>query len=267
MSLKQLSISFTETAEQEVTQLVHELHLVPIAQSLNSMDTPALVDGVKQLLSVLSDLFSVDLPNIEKDPEDTLRTVSRDINLSRLLRERGLFRLYRLLHQKDENNVPLFMTLANPGTGSPFSRQEEFIGWFCDEAHVARSLVFMRMAAIDRVLTLGFTLERAFSIVVSKPYAIQDTLHKIAEWDGGEIARVDPDVAILLARKLDPENADRIEAMAEAARTDPEAEELLKEAIKPIMAGLLEEVAAHSRAKEAQKFVQDVLLQPVVSWE
>jgi hypothetical protein len=266
VNLRELSVSFTDTAEEEIVHLVNEMHLVPIAENLVKESSPVLKEHLTQLLAVISDLFSVSLPAIEKSPEVTLRAVSRDINLSRLLRERGLFRLYRLLHHK-EGGVPMFMGLINPATGSPFVRQEEFIGWFCEEAHVARSLVFMRLAAIDRLQTIGFDLEGAFSIVVSKPYAVQDTLHKVASWDKGEIKKIDPDVAIQLARKFSPEYSDEIETLANAARDDFDAEEVLNNAMKPVLVSMMEEVAATPRAKDATRMVQDALLQPIVDYE
>lgn len=267
MPLKELTITFTDTAEEEITHLVKEMHLVPIAENLVKEASPVLKEHLSQLLSVIADLFSVDLPTIEKNPEDTLRSVSRDINLSRLLRERGLFRLYRLLHHK-ENNVPMFMTLLNPATGSPFLNQEEFIGWFCEEAHVARSLVFMRIRAIERLLTIGLDLNEAFNTVISKPYAVQDTLHKVASWDKGQIKSVDPDVAIQITRKVSPELAPEIERLAAAAKdNDPDASDMLKDAIKPVLFELMGEITAMPRAKDATQYVQDVLLQPVVGYE
>jgi hypothetical protein len=275
MEIKQLAVHFTENAAEEVTTLVKEMHLVPIAKYIQQTDQPLpdeLKNSLIMLLETISDLFSVELPGIDSDPESALRTISRDINLARILRERGLFRLYRLINSKNKDRVPLFMTMENPTTGSPFSRQEEFIGWFCSEAHVTRSMVFMRMATIDRLLELNFDLEKAFQIVVSKPSVIRDTLLMVADWEkGGEIRTVNPDVVMRLAEKLTPENLLQLAPVAEAARNDPsdqDAQEELNEAAKPVLAALMNEVADHERSKDAMDWVKfDLLMKSEINYK
>jgi hypothetical protein len=286
MELKQLAVRFTETAAEEIDHLVRELRLVPLAGYLSNNNMPVpkeLKADLVTLLSILSDLFSVDLPDIEKNPEQALRTISRDINLARLLRERGLFRLYRLVNEyvgvDDQGNlvslddpamvnrVPAFMTRINPLTDSPFTKQEEFIGWFCEEAHVSRGLVFMRLAAIERMLALNFTLEHAFQLVVAKPFAVQETLTSVADWDKGELIGIRPEVARQLAKKIDPGSQEHIGLLAEKAGESQEAMDEYKEAVKPLLAGLVEEVALHDRSKDALEFVRhEILMQPEITY-
>jgi len=273
MQIRPLAVRFTETAAEEVKLLVKELSLIPLAQQLQRNDQSLSEEFnrlLAQLLTSLSDLFSVDLPGTDKDPEATLRTISRDINLARLLRERGLFRLYRLIHQKDAQGIPLFMTLVNPDTGSPFGRQEEFIGWFCQEARVARSLVFIRIATIERILALGFSLEEAFKLILTKPYAIRETMNLVADWEKGELKAVDPNVLVQVAERVSPESLARLEPVAEAARqnpTDPAIQQELRDVARSVIASLLSEVANHDRAKDALDFVRyDVLAQPAISY-
>jgi hypothetical protein len=296
VSMKDMTIRFTETADEEVRTLFNEMQLIPVASFLQKNDAPLpeeLKTLLRQLLATLSDLFSSDLPGIEADPEAALRTASRDINLAKLLRERGLFRLYRILHEKvwyeqmqgvvltqdqaelvqTASLVPIYMTYNNPSTGSPFSKQEEFIGWFCEEAHVARSLVFMRLATIERALALGFSLEESFSLVISKPYAIQETLHQVGKsgvvkWDGNELASIDPAKAILVARRVNPDLVPAIENAITSSVDDDELQDNLRDAVKPVLADLLTQVANHERAKDAMDYVKhDILFQPEITYE
>lgn len=279
-----ITIQFTDNAAQEVSAIVHELQLLPIAEHLKSDSN--LPDGLKaslmKLLSTVTDLFSTTLPDLETNPEQTLRIVSRDINLAKILRERGLFRLFRLISQtipvdQDGNpclesdavtSVPLYRIAENPDTGERFKRQEEFIGWFCEQAHVARSLVFMRIRTIERAMTLGFTLPEVFELVLSKPYAIQETLHQLGEsgvvsWEQGEIASVDAAKAIQVAQRVAPGSVQQIQDASDSGDTDE-----LTTAIKPVLAELLNEVASHERSKDAMNYVKhDILLQPEISYE
>jgi len=286
MEQSQLTVRFTENAEEEISDLVNELRLIPLAAFITKSEAPVpeeLKEHLGAMLNVLFDIFSINLPEISKDTEIALRTISRDINLARLLRERGLFRLYKLVNGRvgiaadgtivpETSNdaveyLPAFMTKINPNTGGTFGKQEEFIGWFCEEAHVSRGLVFMRLAAIERMLAIGFSLEEAFRLVVSKPFAVQETLTSVATWDKGTLIRVEPEVAKQLARKIDPDNIEHISDLADAAENDPLARIELNRAIKPLIAGLVEEVAAHDRAKDAMEFVRnDILMQPEISY-
>lgn len=271
MKTKEVSINFTDTAEEEVRNLVNDLQLIPVATYLQKSDAPLppeLQSMITQLLATLSDLFSSELPDVDPDPEATLRTISRDINLARLLRERGLFRLFRLTRHTDGNGLPAFMSLINPDTGGPFSTQKEFIGWFCREAHVSRGLVFMRNSTIDKILSLNLTLQDAFNLVISKPYAIQETLNMIAVWEDGELRDINTEVALQMAKKVSPTRVPQLEAVAATFDSDPDAIEDFKEMTKPVIADLLYEVASHDRAKEVMNMVKhDILLKPEITYE
>lgn len=282
--MQQLAVHFTETAEEEINALITDLSLVEAASYLQKTKD-GLPDELKKhlgtMLNTLMDLFSSGLPDVDGDPETALRKVSRDINLSRVLRERGIFRLYRLVNTRttttfedlgdEEISVPLFMTLINPTTGSPFAKQEEFIGWFCSEAKVARSLVFMRIAAIDRIQELGFSLEESFNLIVAKPFAMREVLNMVAKWGKeGELIGVNPDIILQVAERVSPDKVDDIKALADAVKEDPtnqEAQEELRAAAKPVIADLLEEVADHDRAKDALDFVKhNILLKPEIRY-
>ena len=270
----ELAVRFTDTAEQEMRDLIIEMKLIPLADYIHTSKEslpPELSGLLTHMLIILKDIFSIDLPDV-KDPETTLRTVSRDINLSRILRERGLFRLYRLVHSTDENGVPLFMGIMNPVFGHPFAKQEEFIGWFCEEAKISRGTVFRRLAAIERTVTLGFTLEQSFDMILHRPFVIGETLSLLAEhgvvtWDKGQIADVDPEMALKLAEQINPAAADDIRNLVGMALEDADARDELKDAIKPILAGLLTEVTLHDRSKDALAHVKhEVLSIPEISY-
>jgi hypothetical protein len=100
--------------------------------------------NLQQLLIIIADLFHTSLPILEKELEDNLASTNLEITLSRLFRERALFRFFQVVHKRVKvmvgsvvENIPEYMTKKNPNTGTPFQRQEEFIGWFCEVAHVS----------------------------------------------------------------------------------------------------------------------------------
>jgi hypothetical protein len=288
MEFKDLDIRFTDSAEEEVGLLIKELELSALVGYILKHDLPPELKGtLVQLIQVVTDLFSTELPELSDDPETTLRVVSRDINLSRILRERSIFRLYRLLHEKtwvdaftgavidspthsqDAVAISIYQTFRNPNTGAPFATQEEFIGWLCESAHITRALIFQRMAAIDRLTNaLGFSLQEAYRIILSKPSVIQQTLRDLARWDKqGGLEDVDPAVAMHIARRVAPERVDDLRSLAEQAGEIPEARELLKEAVRPMIASILSEVAAHDRAKDAMDWIKhDILMRPEITY-
>ena len=289
--MKDLTIQFTETAEEEIDRLVMEMGLAPLAQTLtNNIDNlpEELRESVAKVMGIILEMFSADLPIAYGDPEETLKIVSREINLGRLLKERGIFRFYRLLEMEvffdpntgeritkdipdDAVSVPLCQTVNNPNTGMPFAHDNDFIGWFCEEAHVSRSLLFRRIMAIRRMVnTLGFTLEEAFNILVSKPFAIEETIRMIADWDKDSLSNIDPDVMVAIAKKVQPGQSEEWEMLAERAGDSPEALQYLIENSKPVIADLLREVASHERSKDAMDTVRhDILQMPEIGyrWE
>ncbi len=149
-------IAFTENAEEELHRLLDVLKLQNLFLALknNNQIPDDLKEDLQSMLLTLADMFSMSVPETDTDPLDTLLKASRDINLSRVLR-RGLFRLYNLVTTKidvyDEYlnkfiQISAFQTEVNPDQRPKLCPPEEFVGWFCREAHVPRSLVFMRLA-------------------------------------------------------------------------------------------------------------------------
>ena len=289
MSMPSAIIRFTESAEEELSILAKEMRLSKLVENLTpqSQIPEDLKDDLRHLLVTLSDLFSTSLPPLEDSPLETLRLASRDINLSRVLRERGLMRVYRLLNEKVEvveadpftstpmkALVPLFMTQANPDDGTKFLRREDFIGWFCAEAKVPRSLVFMRMATIDKLLTLGFTLDDAYSTILMKPSAIRDTLNLVGTWDKGELVDVRPEVATRLAERMLPDQVEQVQQLVDVVTNEnadeeeqEEARQRLNETLKPAVTQLVKEVASHPNAKDAMDFVRhDIVGKPEIAY-
>lgn len=261
-TIQPIDVRFLDAPGEDVTELLNDMRLLQIAKYIQATGGDPLPTELEKLLTnllgVVAEIFSVDLPMLQANPETTLRTVAREINLARLFRERGVFRFYQLLYTH-EDGVPWYMKRTNPFTGSPFATQDEFIGWFCSEAKITRATVFMRVAAINRMLALGFSLEDTFRMMVTKAFAIQETVRLLANWGkGGQIESIDPETAARVAARYDPELANEIEGL------DQEA---LQEAIRPSYARLLAEVSDHERARDALYFVRhDILHQPEIKY-
>jgi hypothetical protein len=277
MNPKELAISFTDSPEEEVALIKREFNLSDVAKELEG----AIMEGdvmsedshiqLAQLLTTFQEMFSLELPALGDTTEDTLRLSSRDINLSRLLRERGLVRLYRLIRERDEDNVPLFLGYLDPYGGTPFKTQEDFIGWIAKDAHIPRSTLFMRFATYDKMLGVGFELEPAFQTVITKPYAMREVLNLVATWDrGGRITDVNPQIARSLASRIlsEEEAAPLIEA-ADYYEENP-SPVALKELIvlfRPAIKTFIEELAHHTNTKEMMDYVRyDILAKPEISY-
>lgn len=281
--MSQQIIAFPETATQELISLQNDLRIAKLLEYI-SPGSP-LPDDVKAelrgLTGTLADMFGTSIPGIEEDELfATLQLVTRDLNIGKILRERGLFRLWRMLRTKrtvvDEVTrefleLPAFMLETNPDTGGPFTRQEEFIRWFCREAKVARALVFMRVATLDRMIALGIPEQEAYEIVLEKPFVIREALNSLASWEKGEMLSVDPALAIRIAARALPERAAEVQELAEAmGQTDDlleqaDLQDQLVEMIKPAVANLVREVGAHDNARDAMDFVRhDVIQKPEV---
>jgi hypothetical protein len=256
--------------------LYEELQIGEVVSALRSGEIPdKLQTLVVPLATTILDLFGTGTPGIGIDPISTLKSASRDINLSRILRERGLFRLFRLLNTNDEHNVPIYQTLTNPDDGSYFERREDMIGWFCKSAKVSRSVVFMRMATIEKLLGLGYELDDCYKTILTKPYAIRETLNEIAEWQHNELEYVDPEIALRLAEKYyDDAKREKIgqlvETIADPKREKAErdqAQDELTDAMRPAISKLVDEVAAHQDTKDAMDFVRaDIAGKPEISF-
>jgi hypothetical protein len=280
-------IRFTESAEEELQLLQSELRLGKLLTAVeNGSSLEAVKDDIRELAFVLADLFGDSLPSIDVDPLETLKLASRDINLGRILKERGLARLYQLLNQHEKIidpttgeaiYKPKYMYLTHPDTGERFTRREDMIMWFCRDAHVARSLVFQRIAMYERLLSLGFQLEEAYQVILTKPYTIKETLSTVASWDKGNLIDIDPNVANRLAEKMLPEHTEEVRMLAEKANNDnlsleeqESARKVLTEVLRPAVISLVREVAEHPNSKDAMDFVRhDIAAKPEIhySWD
>lgn len=278
------NIHFSDNAEEELAALTNELKLARIVPYLDKdASIPEHLKGaLKDLAMVIVDLFSPSLPSLYSTPEETLRVVSRDINLSRFLRERGIIRLYMLTNSRveiDEGTIRVFQSVNNPNTESPFRTQEEFLAWFCKEASVSRALIFLRFAAYDRLTKyFDYTLEDAFKVLTSKPSVISETIRSLASWTKeADTAYMDPDVAITLVNRLGDESLnskDKIKEVATALKDETiSAEEKveltseLSELIKPYFKEVVEEVMAHDNARDASDMVKvGILKKPEINY-
>lgn len=275
--------TFTQSAEEELAQLAKELRLGKIIKQLHDSGdiSPELRADVRDLAILLADMFGSSVPTYDGDPFETMRAASRDINVSRILRERGVFRLYRLIHSTvpvkdgDETiDVPVYAGLINPDTGEPFNRQEEFIMWFCREAHVARATVFQRIATIDRMLHLGADIDEAYRALIGRSYAVYQALGEVGTWSKGELISVNPTTARRLVERVTPEAAEEARELSDAATNTaiPEeaqqhAREKLKELVKPAMLGLVDEVVNHDSVRDALDFVRhDIADRPEIRY-
>jgi hypothetical protein len=269
-------IPFTESAQAELKRLYDELQIGDIVDALRNGSLPEETQAlIVPLTTTILDLFGQGTPTIGIDPISTLKSASRDINLSRILRERGIFRLFRLLNTNDDHNVPLFHSLTDPDTGAEFTRREDMIGWFCKSAKVSRSLVFMRLGTIEKLLGLGWSLDDCYHTLLTKEYAIRETLLEVAEWHSGELDYVDPGIAARLAEKFltGEEQAQvfqLVDIIADPAVDKEEkndAQDRLTDAVRPAITKLVQEVAAHDDVKGAMEFVRnDIAGKPEISY-
>jgi hypothetical protein len=277
MNPKPLEISFTDSPQEEVALIRKEFNLGDAAQELEK----AIMGGevmseeahikLAELLTAFREMFSVNLPELGDTAEETLRVSSRDINLSRLLRERGLVRLYRLIKERTDDGVPLFMSYLDPYGESPFKTQEEFVGWIAKDAHIPRSTLFMRFSTYDKMQGLGFDLENAFQTIITKPYAMRKVLNMTAEWNRtGQITSVNPDIVRKVARQVfSGEQAEAIVSYADYYERDPNPVALqeLVQAYKPALKEFINELAAHQNTRDMMEHVQhDVLGKPEISY-
>lgn len=277
MEPKNLSITFTDSPEEEVALIRKEFNLSTLATELEGaiLDGTMMSDdahiGLAELLSTFGEMFSLTLPELGPSTEATLTLSSRDINLSRLLRERGLVRLYRLLKERDEQGVPLFLGYVDPYSESPFQTQEDFIGWIAKDAHIPRSTLFMRFSTYEKMIGLGFLLEEAFQTIITKPYAMREVLVMAATWNRqGQITDVNPEVVKNIARQILPEKeAEKIEALADYYTENPSSVALqeLVQAYKPVLKEFVEELAEHQNTKQMMDYVRhDVLAKPEITY-
>lgn len=280
-------IRFTDSAQEEASVLMKEMDFAGVADMLRKGNAipEEYLERVQSMFLTVADMFDSGLPSLGDDPMETMRQASRDFNMSRLLKERGLARVYRLLntgsHLKDAvtgeiDIVPMYTLLNNPETNEPFSRREDFIIWFCSSAHISRSLVFPRMSTYDRLLSLGFSLEEAYTIILGKPSAIRKVLLLMGVWQHGELVDVAPEIAKRIVEKIAPEKTEQLESVIQRISTAVEkgnfsAQEEARadyiQMIKPVMAQAIQEVANHQNTRDAVDFVQhDLVGQPEIKY-
>lgn len=285
--IKPLAITFSESPAEEIEIFFKELNissLLPLLEKDNEELPEKAKQSLGELIYVIGDLFGSSLPSIQKEPEKAIRQVIRDINLSRILRERGIARLYLFLKETvrvDGVDLPIILTRENPFNeeGQPFRSQEDFLKWFCKAASVSRALVFMRLATYDRLTkTLGYTLEEAYSIVTSKPSIIRETMVELVTWKGSEITHVDPEVAKKLGivfNNQELEDAARA-LIKEEEKEDPdkffieELNNLIINEMPEILRNVLEQIKEHDSVQDASKWIKnDLLNKPEISyvWE
>lgn len=277
MQPRELNINFTDNPEEEITLIRKEFKLSGLAETLGKIiDTGEALDpeermNVAVVIANLQEMFSLELPRVEGTVERTLRLSSRDINLSRILRERGIIRLYRLLREKDQG-IPIFQTLINPYDDTPFSRQEDFITWIALEGHMPRSTLFMRFGTYDKMLSLGFSLEESFTTVITKPYAMRKVLNMLGTWNHHkELISVDPTAINRIAQRVLPfEKAQEINSLVTAYEEDPSDATLqtLATKSKPALREFISELAEHPNTKEMMDFVHhDIIGKPEIGYK
>ncbi len=277
MEPRELAITFTENPQQEIDLVRKEFNLSDLTDKMNNvvLNTGQLTEEeamqLAELLRTLQEMFSLDLPELKEDIEKNLRLSSRDINLSRILRERGIIRLYRLVKETTEDGIPLFMTVLNPLEERPFQRQEEFITWVALDAHMPRSTLFMRFAVYDKLRAIGFELDDAFRTVITKPYAMREVLNMVGEWDREKnLIAVEPEIATKIGQKvLTREEFEELQELANLYTEDPTDVNLgkLTTAFEPALEEFIREMSAHPNTREMMDYVRhDVLGKAEISY-
>ena len=283
--MNDIVVSFTENAEEELVRFSKELDLSKLLNLvyLQKEIPEDLQYLISNLVTTMDDMFSLGLPTLEEDPQQTLVRASRDINLAKILRERGLVRLYLVVKSKAKMEIPVgefgemqevevktFQTMQDE-EGNQFTTQEKFLGWFCAAAHVSRALTFQRFAAYDRLKKVGFTLEEAHTLIMTKPSVITRTIDKLVDWGpGGEVNDINPEVARSLAKtSLAGEEQKELLALVDKVIEYEDPEDIIDMVDKtlPAIRNIIEEVAAHDSARDATFMIDnDILNAPEIKY-
>jgi hypothetical protein len=208
---------------------------------------------------------NTNLPQVD-DLETALRKASRDINLSRILRERGIARVYLVSRMASEAGGFLFQTRINPDTGRPFKNKSELISWFTSHAKVPRSLYYIREQTYDRLLGIGKNMEESFKTVLQKPHIIWKVLDSLGTWDGGNLTSIEPEVAArMVGTYLGKEEEETLRQLTLGDEFENQGEilALSSQAIDK----LIDEVAVHESGRDAINYVEnDIIGKPEISY-
>lgn len=264
---KDLQVVFTDDAQTEVKRTLLDMGLIDVSSL--AKDEPRL----HQFLAYIAEIFSTSLPELTGELDQDLMRVSRDINLSRLFRNRGIMLFYRLLNENIEG-VPVYQYFNNPYTDSPFRNRTEFIDWFSKDAHISRDIIFRNIAAIDRSLELDLSIEQAYEYLNKYAHAFRETLKNVLIWDDEtrrKLVGIDPDIALNVAEHVDSGDPERLEMIADLAHRakdgDESAQEVLLDEMKPSIVRLLDEITDQASAKDAMSFVKhDILVKPEITY-
>lgn len=273
------TIPFPEQAQDEIAALHQELNLSAVLERLKKGQAIP-PEEYQSMLSTLADMFGSALPAIDADqPTATIKDSARDINVGRLLKSRGYFRLWRLLRhyvpydatdpstgEISSVDVPLWMTMLNPETNKPFPSREQVIIWFCQSASVSRANIFRTFAALDRLISLGVEEEEAYALLLTRPFVVQETLkdNMLGRWSKDKLVGMNQEVADRLLR-LEGAGKAKIDRVRELIKVvnDPNTEqgewESAREKLQTEMAPSITQAVREAvtvRVKDAMALVQ-----------
>lgn len=262
--MTEIQAIFNDTAQDEVRRTLLSMGILDVTSLAEN--EPAL----QRLLASIAEIFSSDLPKLTGDMDTDLMRVSRDINLSRLFRNRGIILFWQVLNTHNDG-VPIFQYFNHPYEERPFRNMTEFIDWFSRDAHISRDLIFRNIAAIERALSLGLSLDQIYEYLNKYAHAFRETLKNVLIWDEEtrrKLVGIDPDIAISIVEHLDPINSDEIVELAKEIKNDPSKDNgNLTEKMKPYIIQLLDEVTSQESAKDAMRFVKhDILERPEITY-
>lgn len=181
--------------------------------------------------------LEVDVPR-ELAPLEEVESIVNELVLGESLRERAMFRLWRLWKAKG------YLNLFDEGSESVvpmFSTFEEFLSYFCQIVDVSRAKIFSRIKTYNELEWLGFSETQMLHMMSNRPGLYSKALGKIIEWDSQE---------------------NEPESLKTDFFGDPSDPESAKETIKEFV----EELALHDSVTGALEMLnRDVLGRPEVS--
>ena len=236
--------------------LLQHLKIINLAELAQRGDLPE--DAKKELVEAvyaLSELFSDEMPLKPDDPFDDVIKAALALGASQLLKESGIFRLYRFARTKDENGVPLYAQFETDD-GKQVTTLNEFVSWYAVKAHTSRSLILRRFSLFDRLAYLGFSDEEIFQKALKFPTTLGNLLDNAFEWDSKakEIVSV-KEPAFNMVSSLVSEQA---ESEARTALIEGRLEDaipIFSEAVDT----MIEHVNAHESVKDAVKYAKEAV--------